>query len=339
MNDKIFSISKKLFCVLVSFIFIPVYSIAQDSESSFIDAYLLKLIKEKHVKSVKEIEVKDSTEKVLKTRWFNESGLETITQISNYETQVNYYNNGKITKQITYSTVSLADTSNAKHVISNLYNSLGQIINRKYFIDGKLENSKSTNYCINDTCYFTENFYENEKIISGTRTVQSKKLKITNEIRYHKNNLIKEITSYYSKYNELGQPTEDGDLLYDDGIKEFIDNYPGNKNTKAYFVFMNQDSLNKMILSGIIKPTFFPKVIYSYVENKLVSVEDELNYYKMQIVYDNFGLPKEVSQKHLDEELNTKTLYLYDENNLPKEVQVYNSQNKIISKRLFKYTF
>jgi len=339
MNYKHLSISKKLFFVLVNVISLNSFCVAQESDNAYTETLLLKLVKEKHVKSVKEIEDKDSTEKVLKARWFNESGLETITQISNYETQVNYYNNGKITKQISYSTVNLADTSSAKHIIYKLYNSLGQIINRKYFIDRKLENSKSTNYCINDTCYFTENFYENEKIISGTRTVQSKKLKITNEIRYNKNNLIKEITSYYSKYDELGQPIEDGDLLYDDGIKEFIDNYPGNKNTKAYFVFMNQDSLNKMILSGIIKPTFFPKVIYSYVENKLVSVNDELNYFKMQIVYDNFGLPKEVSQKHLDEELNTKTLYLYDENNLPKEVQVYNSQNKIISKRLFKYTF
>lgn len=339
MNDKILSINKKLFWVLVSVIFIPAYGIAQDSESSFIDTYLLKLIKEKHVKSVKEIEVRDSTEKVLKTRWFNESGLETITQVSNYETQVNYYNNGKIKKQITYSTASLADTSNAKYIISNLYDSLGQIINRKYFTDGKIETAKSTNYCVNDTCYFTENFYENEKLISGIRTVKSKKLKITNEISYRKNNIIKEITSYYSKYDELGQPMEDGDLLYDDGIKEFIDNYPGNKNTKAYFVFMNQDSLNKMILSGIIKPTFFPEIIYSYVENKLVSEENELRYYKMKIIYNNSGLPIEVSQKHLDEELNTKTLYLYDENSLPKEVQVYNSQNKIISKRIFKYTF
>lgn len=233
----------------------------------------------------------------------------------------------------------MADTSNAKHIISNLYDSLGQIINRKYFIDGKIENTKSTNYCINDTCYFTENFYQNEKLISGTRTVRSKKLKITNEISYRKNNIIKEITSYYSKYDELGQPIEDGDLLYDDAIKEFIDNYPGNKNIKAYFVFMNQDSIDKMILSGIIKPTFFPKVIYSYVENKLVLVKDELNYYKMQIIYDNLGLPKEVTQKNLNEELNTRTLYLYNEKNLPKEVQVYNSQDKIISKRLFKYTF
>lgn len=176
--------------------------------------------------------------------------------------------------------------------------------------------------------------------ISEIKITFTDSLRIISYIDYNSDTLIEKQKSYYSKYNQLNQLTEQGELNFEEGFGEFIDNFKGDQNNLLAFFMFAKDSLAKLELSGLIKPKFIAEKKYFYTNGKLTLIEEE-PLIKKYYSYNALGLPKDVLIKSNDEtqELLSKTVYLYNEKNLPIEVNLYNGENKITSKRIYKYTF
>ncbi|MFA9213268.1 MAG: hypothetical protein ACEQSR_05405 [Candidatus Methylacidiphilales bacterium] len=342
MNDKIFSFNKKLFWVLVSVILTHAYCIAQDSEDTFPDTLLVKLAKEKHVKSIKEIDVQNTKQYLLQTRWFNDLGLEVITQNEgNKHTYVQIYNKESVVKRIIYSTINLADTAKANDIYIHWFDSLGQSVKTEQVINDTLLLVTSNTYTYKDNISYTKEIdHLYGRGISEIKITFTDNFRIISYIDYNSDTLIEKQRSYYSKYNQLNQLTEQGKLNYEKGFEEFIDNFKGDQNNLLAFFMFAKDSLARLELSGLIKPQFITDKKYFYTNGKLTLIEEE-PLIKKYYSYNAFGLPKEVLIKSYDKtgELLSKILYLYNEKNLPIEVRVYDNTNKITSKRLYTYTF
>jgi len=342
MSNKILLINKKLFLVLVSVIFTHAYGNAQENEDTFPDTLLVKLAKEKRVKSIKEIDVQNTKQYLLQTRWFNDLGLEVITQNEgNKHTYVQIYNRERVVKRIIYSTINLADTAKANDIYIHWFDSLGQSVKTEQVINDTLQLVTSNTYSYNNNIsYIKEIDHLYGRGISEIKITFTDSLRIISYIDYNSDTLIEKQRSYYSKYNKFKQLIEEGEINLEEGFGEFIDNFKGDQNNLLAFFMFAKDSLAKLELSGLIKPKFITEKKYFYTNGKLTLIEEE-PLIKKHFSYNVFGLPKEVLIKSNDKtgELLSKTVYLYNEKNLPTEVSVYDNANKITSRRLYTYTF
>lgn len=342
MSNKIFSISKKLFLVVVSIIFIHACCNAQESDDTYPDTLLVKLAKEKRVKSIKEIDVQNTKQYLLQTRWFNDLGLEVITQNeSNKHTYVQVYNRKRVVKRIIYSTINLTDTAKANDIYIHWFDSLGQSVKTEQVInDTLILVTSNTHSYKNNISYIKEIDHLYGRGISEIKITFTDSLRIISYIDYNSDTLIEKQSSYYRKYNKSKQLIEEGKLNYEKGFEEFIDNFKGDQNNLLAFFMFAKDSLARLELSGLIKPQFITDKKYFYTNGKLTLIEEE-PLIKKYYSYNALGLPKEVLIKSTDGtgELLSKILYLYNEKNLPTEVRVYDNTNKITSKRLYTYTY
>ncbi len=342
MSNKILLINMKLLLVLVSVIFTHAYGNVQENEDTFPDTLLVRLAKEKRVKSIKEIDVQNTKQYLLQTRWFNDLGLEVITQNEgNKHTYVQIYNKERIVKQIIYSTINLADTAKANDIYIHWFDSLGQSVKTEQVINDTLQLVTSNTHSYNNNVsYIKEIDHLYGRGISEIKITFTDSLRIISYIDYNSDTLIEKQRSYYNKYNKFKQLTEEGELNYEKGFEELIDNFKGDQNNLLAFFMFAKDSLAKLELSGLIKPKFIPEKKYFYTNGKLTLIEEE-PLIKKHYSYNAFGLPKEVLIKSNDKtgELLSKTVYLYNEKNLPIEVRVYDNTNKIRSKRLYTYTY